>query len=118
MSYIQIEIGGEKRGLKFNTAAHNVFIKEFNKYKDFYEAASRYAIVWAGLVGNAIAKHEDFTLEWEQVTEWADKLDEQVVIDVIKVYQSTQEYKKLIPEEKEEDKKKSQSKNTKRNVSK
>lgn len=111
MSYIQIEIGGEKRGLKFNQGALIMFQSKIDK--DNYAATTGYALIYAGLKANAYVKSEEFTETFETVCDWVDELPEQTVLDVINCFKETQAYKALIPAE-EEDKKKLPLKSTKR----
>jgi len=112
MSYIKIEIGGKERGLKFNQGALITFQGKIDP--DNVAGTTGYALVWAGLKANAYVKGEEFTEKFETVCDWVDELSPETVIEVIKTFQETQAYQKLIPEEK--DKKKLRHKNTKRNV--
>lgn len=121
MSYIQIEIGGKKRGLKFNQIAYTIFLKNVTKGEE--EATSGPALIWAGLKANCIVKKEEFVhdngeeITWEEVCDWMSELSYEIQTNIFKCFQETQEYKKLIPQEKEDDdKKKLPLKNTKRSV--
>lgn len=61
MSYIQIEIGGKARGLKFNQYAMVTFYKHVD-LKD-YDASSVYAMIYGGLKANCYVKREEFVDE-------------------------------------------------------
>ncbi len=100
MSYIQIEIGGKLRGLKFNQGALITFRESVDLNN--YAASASYAIVYAGLIGNSIVKREEFVNEdqtpitFEQVTEWVDKLDDDVLVSVIEAFKKSESYKKAL----------------------
>lgn len=82
MSYIQIELGGKLRGLKFNQISLEVYTKNVN-----YEAlqtSSIYATFFAGLIGNCTVKREEPNFTYEDVCNWVDELYEQGKKDVIK----------------------------------
>lgn len=117
MSYIQIEIGGKLRGLKFNQGALIIFQGRIDK--ENYEATTGYALIYAGLKLNAYVKGEEFLdyteeeingkpvkvgtpITFEKVCDWVDELNEQTVLSVINCFKETQAYKNLIPEAKEE----------------
>lgn len=107
MSYIQIEIGGKLRGLKFNVLA----IKEFHKKVDYarFEDTANYALVYGGLVANCYVKGENEDFTYEEVCDWVDELSKEVMESIDKKFSESQAYKKLIPEtekETEVDKKK------------
>ncbi len=123
MSYIQIEIGGKLRGLKFNQGAL-IIMKELNDL-DAEPAFTGYALVYAGLKANAYVKKVEFvdTIEveedgkkikkqnpitFEMVCDWVDELPEAVLISAMDCFKETQMYKNTLePEEvKEDDKKK------------
>jgi hypothetical protein len=112
MSYIKINIGGKERGLKFNQGALITFQSKIDP--ENIAATTGYALVWAGLKANAYVKGEEFTETFETVCDWVDELPEETILEVIKTFQETQAYQKLIPEEK--GKKKLVTGNTKRNA--
>lgn len=116
MSYIQIEIGGKKQGLKFNQGALLIFQSKIDK--DNISATTGYALIWAGLKSNAYVKGEEFTESFETVCDWVDALSEGTIEEVIKCFQETQAYKSLIPKDADDDdsKKKLPQKNMKRNA--
>ena len=110
MSYIKINIGGKDRGLKFNQGALVTFQGKIDP--DNVAGTTGYALIWAGLKANCYVKGEEFTETFETVCDWVDELPEEVIMDVVKTFQETQAYQKLIPE----GKKKSMQKSTKRNA--
>jgi len=117
MSYLQIEIGPLKkdakgvdipgsnlRGLKFNQLAHVEYltISAGSKNNVLYS----YALVYAGLYANCIAKREEPDFTFENVCDWVDKItDEKVFENILAVYKST------LPEVPEDVKKKVAKKN-------
>ena len=72
MSYVQIEIGGKLRGLKFNQLS----LEEYTKHVGTGNASAIYATFYAGLVGNCYVKQEEPDFTFEEVTEWVDKIYE------------------------------------------
>ena len=81
MSYIQVQIGGKLRGLKFNQLSIEVFSKHF-RYEDSSEGVkhtedemaltSLIACVYAGLVANCYAKREEPDFNFENVCDWVE----------------------------------------------
>ncbi len=61
--YYELELGGKKRGLKFNQISLEVFTKNINA--EALESSAVYATFYAGLIGNTVAKREeqDYTFE-------------------------------------------------------
>lgn len=103
MSYVQIEIGGKLRGLKFNQGA----LMMFHKMCDFdnLEATAAYALFWAGLKSNAYAKREELTKEvdgkeepvtYEDVCDWVDNVPDDVQLQVNKAWEESGVYKNKI----------------------
>lgn len=73
MSYVQIEIGGKLRGLKFNQLA----IELMAEYNDNQTATSvLYSMVYAGLRGNDYVKRVDPEYSFEDVCDWVDGMDD------------------------------------------
>lgn len=90
MSYIQIEIGGKLRGLKFDQGALIEFkLKAKDSENPMFLA---YALVWAGLVSNAFRKGEDFIHTFEDVCDWADKLNKDDIEKISSAFKSTQTF--------------------------
>lgn len=113
MSYIQIEIGGKLRGLKFNQGAH---VEIFNKIGQANNNVvfAGYAVVWAGLKANSYVKGEEIDFTFEQVCDWVDAMKEEDLMKMTDCYKSTVKFMDDLPEEKS--KKKLSQKNTKRNA--
>ena len=113
MSYIQIEIGGKLRGLKFNQGAH---VEIFNKIGQANNNVvfAGYAVVWAGLKANSYVKGEEIDFTFEQVCDWVDAMKEEDLLKMTDCYKSTVKFMDDLPEEKS--KKKLPQKNTKRNA--
>lgn len=108
---IEIEIGGESRWLRFDQGALLRFQKEVDPEE--YSATAGYALIWAGLKSYAYAHKVPFVETFKTVCDWVDQLSNDVVLKVIKAFQETEAYKKMLPET---DKKKSQPKSMKRNL--
>ncbi len=80
--YYELELGGKKRGLKFNQISLEVFTKNINA--EALESSAVYATFYAGLIGNTVAKREEQDYTFEDVMEWVDVLYEQGKTDEIK----------------------------------
>lgn len=101
MSYIQVEIGGKLRGLKFNQLALEEFSKKLpNTGVDIPSTMLVYAEVWGGLTGCSYVKSEEIDYTFEDVCDWVDELfatDQSEVIQKIDdTLSSTQVYKRLL----------------------
>lgn len=73
MNYIQIELGGEKRGWKVNQMTIELWSKMINE--DAFNSSSNYSAVYAGLIANCEAKRIDPDFTYEQVCDWVDELN-------------------------------------------
>lgn len=82
MSYIQIELGGKPRGLKFNQLSLEVYTKNINF--EAVQTSSIYATFYAGLIGNTYAKREEADFTFEDVCTWVDDLYEKGRTEEIK----------------------------------
>lgn len=72
MSYVQIEIGGKTRGLKYNQLA----VELMAQYNDNQTtSAIIYAMVYAGLRGNDYVKRNEPDYTFEDVCDWVDTMD-------------------------------------------
>ena len=102
MSYIQIEIGGKLRGLKFNQYA----VITMAKFADLdnYEATAGYAMVYGGLKANCYVKREEPDFSFEQVCDWVDLLKPDDLVKVYEVFSEIQAYKNLITTGEKEEK--------------
>ena len=99
MSYLQINIGGNLRGLKFNQMAYIVFYDHVDL--DQYLATSYYAIAYAGLKANAYVKREEFTDSFETVCEWVDELSAEDKAAMLEAFSSTSQWQALVEKGKE-----------------
>lgn len=70
MNYVQIEIGGRLRGLKFNQLS----LEEYTKHVRQGTASAIYATFFAGLMGNCYVKNEEPDFTFETVTDWVDEI--------------------------------------------
>jgi hypothetical protein len=100
MSYIQIEIGGKLRGLKFNQYA----VVTMAQYADLenYEATAAYAMIYAGLKACLYVKREESDFTFEQCCDWVDQLGTDQILKIYEVFAETQVYKNLIEKGKPE----------------
>lgn len=101
MSYLQLEIGGQLRGLKFNTHAYVNFYKEVDM--DDYEGTFHYAAVWAALKANAYVKRVEFTEKYETVCDWVDVMSLEDKEQVKDAFANSATYKNLVKDGKQED---------------
>lgn len=110
MSYIQINIGGKDRGLKFNQLA----IEVLSMHNDGTAASITYGMIYGGLRGNSYVKREEPDYTFEQVCDWVDGLPDRVATigKISKCLADTQLWQELVTkgkeilEERKEDKKK------------
>lgn len=93
MSYIQLELGGKARGLKFNQMA----VITMTNYMDFNNLAATYgyALVYAGLVANCYVKREEPDFNFEQVCDWVEALSPDDLMKVRDCFESTQTFKTM-----------------------
>lgn len=106
MSYIQIDIGGKTRGLKFNQLA----IELINQYNDLQStSAFVYAMIYGGLRGNSYVKREEPDYTFENVCDWVDGLKDKanIISQISKAMTETELWKELTnnSEEKKEEEK-------------
>lgn len=119
-NYIQIELGGKLRGLKFNQGT----LIEFNTIVELnnLDATSGYALIWSALKSNAFVKREQLTykvhreidgkMTWidepvtfEVVCDWVDELDVEVIKSVLSAFEESKVYQKLLKVDNSEEKK-------------
>lgn len=95
MSYVQLELGGKLRGLKFNQLAIEI-ISEYNDGKT--QSGFMYAMIYGGLMGNSYVKREEPDYTFENVCDWVDVLDNKAdaVAKVTEALTSTQVWKNLV----------------------
>jgi len=110
MSYLQIEIGGKLRGLKFNQLAIEIIAKHNDAETT---SAFMYSVIYGGLRGNSYVKREEPDYTFEQVCDWVDVMENkaEVMISVTNALSETQTFKSLVPKEKEATGKKKVAKN-------
>lgn len=106
MSYIQVEIGGKLRGLKFNQYAHILIQEKIDP--DHATASINAALFYGGLKGNCFVKGEEPDFTFEDVNDWIEELPEDVIMSVYNIYMNTTAFlrAKALQESSEEDKKK------------
>ncbi len=111
-NYVQINLGGQLRGLKFNQGAHAEIQSRYKEGQN--ETFISYIVIYGGLLGNCFVKEIEPDFTFENVCDWADQM---TVEDVNAI---TQAYAASLPVIAEVDKKKvtkkSVVKNTKSNV--
>jgi hypothetical protein len=107
MSYLQIELGGKLRGLKFNQLA----IEIISTYNDLESNTSfLYAMIYGGLRGNTYVKREEADYTFEEVCDWVDAMEnkEEIVAKVTATLTETNIWQTLVKQGQklEDDKKK------------
>ena len=107
MSYLQIELGGKLRGLKFNQLA----IEIISTYNDLESNTSfLYAMIYGGLRGNTYVKREEADYTFEEVCDWVDAMEnkEEIVAKVTSTLTETNIWQTLVKQGQklEDDKKK------------
>jgi hypothetical protein len=95
MSYIQIALGGEQRGLKFNQLA----IEIIASYNDNATSTGfLYAMIYGGLRGSTYVKREEATYTFEDVCDWVDSMPDkdETVKKITEALTETQIWKDLV----------------------
>lgn len=95
-NYIQIDIGGKLRGLKFNQLSLEVYTKNVNYEQP--NASAIYATFYAGLIGNCYVKKEEPDFTFEQVTDWVDEVGKNDIEKVCNLWAETNIYKEWLKE--------------------
>lgn len=90
MSYVQIEIGGKLRGLKFNKMAQ---LTLQDKIQVGNLMSGIYALIYAGLTANDYVKGIELDYTFENVCDWADDLKDEELLKIQEAYQLTEAYK-------------------------
>ncbi len=98
MSYVQIEIGGKKRGWKFNKMAELTF-KE--RIVPGNEMTAVYALVYAGLEANCYVKREEPDFTFETVCDWCDNISSETANAVKAAFEESETYKNGVAYKKE-----------------
>lgn len=96
-NYIQIEIGGLQRGLKFNQMADTEYRVKVGDQTN--PIAHTYSMVWAGLIANCFVKGEELDFTFEDVCEWCEKVSDDDFMKVLESYKSTKAFLTDVPEE-------------------
>lgn len=104
MSYIQVEIGGKLRGLKFNQGA--IMWMQDKVDPTNFEATTGYAIVWGGLRANCYVKGEEPDFTFEQVCDWVDALPLETNKLITECFQESEAWRKRLASVEDSDKKK------------
>jgi len=94
MSYIQIEIGGKLRGLKFNQLAIVILSQKADPER--YSETANYAMVFAGLTANCYVKQDPADFTFEEVCDWVDLLSQETIDAIDKALGEAQAYRKWI----------------------
>lgn len=95
MSYLQLELGGKLRGLKFNQLA----IEIISTYNDTQtQSAFMYAMIYGGLMGNSYVKREEADYTFENVCDWVDVMENkaEAIAKATDALTSTQVWKNLV----------------------
>lgn len=98
MSYLQIEIEGVKRGLKFNQMTL-VIMSEYTDAKNEV-ASSPYALFYAALYANCYVKREEPDFDFEKACDWFDKLEKENIESLTKAFNESISFQKDLPKEK------------------
>lgn len=94
MNYVQVNIGGQLRGLKFNELAYTEFYSKVDLNN--YVGTFNYAAVWSGLMSNAYVKREEFTVTFETVCEWVDEMSREDKLKVQTTFVDTAYFKQAV----------------------
>ncbi len=102
MSYVQIEVGGKLRGLKFNQLA----LITLSKYTDEnnYEATAAYALFYAGLYANCYVKREEPDFDFEKACEWLETISKEDIEKVTAAFNEVVGFQKDLPKEEKKSK--------------
>lgn len=104
MDYIQLEIGGKARGLKFNQKTYKVFYDYIDPSDHI--GSFHYAAVYAAITSNCYVKREEFTESFETVCGWVDEMSNEDKMTVTNVFSETAYFKKAVEDGEAETKKK------------
>ena len=111
MSYIQIDLGGEKRGLKFNMYALEEYTRRMTKDIEtalknnpnkaandvqMSQASLVYACIYSGLMGNAYAKEMEFEISFGDVVDWVDAAKNEDLEAACNALSNTERYKEKL----------------------
>ena len=111
--YIQAEILGKNRGLKFGTlATEQIFLElaKLNADTNFYNSAMIAVIIYWGLYNNSFVKREEMDFTFESVVDWVDENTDQVetITNIVRTWEDSKSTQVMKDKVSEELKKKSQ----------
>lgn len=109
MSYIQVEIGGKMRNLRYGNATDIEIREKMIGVKN--QIILGYIVIWAGLYIAAIVDDLPIDFTFKDVCDWAEKMKPEDVLKITECYKKTLDFeigKKKVP------KKELKSKTTKR----
>jgi hypothetical protein len=95
--FIEIEMGGELRQLKFNMVGVNAALQTID-YSN-YLASANYAYIWGGLIGHHYSIHRNtdkFHLEFAVVCDWVDELNDEQMAAINECLLNASAYKKVL----------------------
>lgn len=91
--YIQLELGGKKRGVKFGNYAlmeysklNNTGVVEFNDDNEIKLCAD---LLYCGLKNNCYIKREIQDFTYEDVMLWVDEMPMEQITEITKVFEET-----------------------------
>lgn len=91
--YIQLELGGKKRGVKFGNYAlieysklNNTGVVEFNEQNPIKLCAD---LVYCGLKNNCFVKKETEDFTYEDVVMWVDDMPISQITEITKVFEES-----------------------------
>ncbi len=95
MSYIQLEIDGVNRGLKFNQMSQ-ILLRQ-NTDINNVDATAAYALFYAGLRANCYVKKVEPDFTYEETCDWFDLLSEEQISNIKEAYEECIAYIKELP---------------------
>lgn len=105
MNFIEIELGGKLRGLKFNNYAIEQFQRKMFKNESALtegsNAATVYGIFFAGLTANCFTNDVEVDFTYKEVEDWVDEATDDDVKKVCDLFAETNVYKKWLDKVKE-----------------
>lgn len=103
MSYLQLEIGGKNRGLKFNQMT--LVLLSQHTDKDNADATAAYALFYAALRANCYVKREEPDFSFEHACDWFDKLSNDQVLQIKAAFDEVTGFSQDLPKEAKKKKK-------------
>lgn len=109
--YIQADILGKNRGLKFGTlATEQIFLElaKLNAHTQFYNTAMIAVIIYWGLYNNSFVKREDLDVSFEELSDWVDEnMDKQdIFTEIVNCFEQSKSTQLMTEKVNEEVKKK------------